>query len=337
MANLCQVERLRADELSCETYDGVFASLGFESRAPAACAAIRPQSGRKVAVAFAERHLLSFTANKKAFERAGFSTPIIEEDKIVDWCRRFVNETADVKGTKLLVDVSSASRLRIAAIVVALLESQRENSVSVDFVYSIAKWSAPTLGQERIVASGPVLPRFAGWSARPDIPTSAVIGLGYEFKKAIGAYEYLEATDVWTFFPESRDKRYHRDVAAANEHLLRLVEKERQLRYSVDQMFHSYALLESVVGAAKRTSRPVLLPFGPKSFALVSALVASVHREVGLWRVSSGQFGEPHDREASGDIAGIRATFAGRMRETQEEIPEAVGHTTSDHPPTSAA
>ncbi len=186
-------------------------------------------------------------------------------------------------------------------------------------MYSVAEWSPPSNEAEPIVSAGAVVPTFAGWSSRTDIPIVALIGLGYEPDKAMGAYEYLEATDVWTFLPAGEDERYARDLGLANRTLLSRLSPHKRITYRVDQPVACFGVLESVVYGLLDKSRPVLLPFGPKMFALCAMLVACVHREVPVWRISSNQFGKPVDRVASGKIIGIRASFGPRRRELVDQ------------------
>src|SRR5207244_3741987 len=145
--------------------------------------------------------------------------------------------------------------------------------------------------------------------SEPERPVAAIVGLGYEPDKAVGAYEFLEAASIWVFQPLSEDARYMRDVERANRTLLKRIPNGQKVTYRVDQPISCFGMLESVVYGMLSGSRPVLLPFGPKIFALCAMLVATIHRSVPVWRVTAEQQGEPIDREPSSKIVAIRVVF----------------------------
>lgn len=311
MKRLIAVSRLDPEEVSQGQYAAFLAAVGYERRARYACQRLTPQAALKAAPAFAERHACEFDENRRWFSTAGFDVQVVKDDKAEQWSQAWlagVGEDAN-NALRIGVDVSSMSRLRLASIVAAVMRLDSTASVTLDFVYSLAEWSAPSEEPEPIVSAGPVLPCFAGWSTEPDLPIVAVIGLGYEPEKAVGAYEFLEATRLWAFVPTSGDPLYTRDVNRANGSLLKRVRPAQRITYDVDQPLTCFGTLESVVSGAFECGRPVLLPFGPKVFALCSLLVSCVHRGVPVWRISSGQYGPALDRVASGEIVGLRAVF----------------------------
>jgi hypothetical protein len=209
------------------------------------------------------------------------------------------------------------SRLRLAAVIAGLLRASKPSGIIADFVYAVAEWSPPAAEPEPMVTAGAVLPLFAGWSDRPELPTVAIVGLGYEPDKAVGAYEYLEATGVWVFLPYGTDPRYEHAIANANRTLLNQVPNDRRIDYRVDQPVSCFGTLEAVTYGAMTSSRPVLLPFGPKIFTLCALLVACLRRDVPVWRISTGQLGTAMDRVASGKVVGLRAVF--RTADASEE------------------
>jgi hypothetical protein len=294
-----------------DDYDVFLATVGYERRASYASRHLRPKATKRIACAFTERQCLSFDRNRQWFMEQGFKYEAVDEGKIEDWSRRLIAVTgasAD-REIRLAVDISSMSRLRLASLLAAILRADPRFPISVDFVYSVAKWSSPSEAPEPIESAGAVLPFFAGWSNRPELPTIAVVGLGYEPDKAVGAYEYLEASGVWAFIPTSKDPRYDRDVGRANKSLLKRVIPSQQIPYRVDQPVACFGALESVIYGSLENGRPVMLPLGPKIFALCAMLVACVHRDVPVWRISSGQYGEPAERLPSGNLIGLRARF----------------------------
>lgn len=199
------------------------------------------------------------------------------------------------------------SRVRIASITAALFSEKCSFDVDVDWVYSSASFSEPPKHTTPIVKAEPVLPLFAGRPEDPEKPISAIIGIGYEYEKALGAIEFLEPANVYAFRPTRHDRRYTEAINTANASLWPVIDSERIINYSVDHPVDAFIDLESLIYGCLRDSRPVIIPFGPKVFFLCSLLVAVVHEPlVSVWRVSSGEYETPIDRIPDGKIVAIR-------------------------------
>ena len=311
--SLSSVSGMLVSSVADGEYELYLASLGFETRSRYVSENVRPRAKRSVICAFHGRQVHAFAENEKAYKRLGLSVEFVDDTVIQDWTESLMMESQRAaKGStfRVCVDVSSMSRLRLASVVSAFMRLSERGTIEADFVYAIAAWTPPSEEPEIISTVGSVIPYFAGWSTSPAIPTIAVVGLGYEPDKAVGAYEYLEASGVWVFKPIGMDRRYEVAVERSNNILLQRVPVERQLCYRIDSPRSCFGLLESVVFGLRQDGRPVLLPFGPKVFSLCALLVACVHRDVPVWRVSSEQHEDAADRVASGEVVSLRAVFS---------------------------
>lgn len=312
MSKIRAVTPWSPQDVSSTQYHACFATIGYEQRARYIAEELRPNALRRIGAAFPERQVLAFRKNYRWFKSAGFEDYFVPESDFEKWSGDMLGEIAKTAQGELRIalDISSMSRLRLASMIAGLLRLEFNGIITVDFMYSLAAYTPPAPEPEPIVNAGAVLPFFAGWSNRPELPTLAIVGLGYEPDKAVGAYEYLEASGIWAFVPKSIDPRYDRSVHEANSILLHRIPLAQRIAYRVDQPFHCFTTLESVVYGTLTDGRPVLLPFGPKIFTICALLVASLHRDVPVWRISSGQLGDAVDQTADGNIMGIRAVFA---------------------------
>src|SRR5690606_8363097 len=109
------------------------------------------------------------------------------------------------------------------------------------------------------------------------------------------------------------------EIEGANKELWEIVNPDKRVPYNVLHPFDCYMNLFSFTRGALRTNRVILLPFGPKLFALNCLLVASVHRGVAVWHVSSGKHGEALDRVPDGQILGLTALFEPRDKSISSE------------------
>jgi hypothetical protein len=95
----------------------------------------------------------------------------------------------------------------------------------------------------------------------------------------------------------------------ANGILFNSIPWENQIYYRVEQPFECFISLESLTARCLRSSGVVLLPFGLKIFSVCALLVASIHTDAAVWRVSAGGAEPAVDRIASEYFCGVRAIF----------------------------
>ncbi len=143
---------------------------------------------------------------------------------------------------------------------------------------------------------------------------------GYEQNRALGAVEHIEASETWCFLPESEIPAYGPVLREANSALLESLPLKRLINYRVQQPFDTFLNLESLIYGLSRTKNPILLPMGPKIFALVSLVVGVLHRDVAVWRVSASVQENPVDRKATGHVCCLSVTISDDGLETHASI-----------------
>jgi hypothetical protein len=294
---------LRAFE-ACDEYDILIGALGYEARASSIPSVLQTRSMRSYITVLDEVPALSFEANRALFSERGFVELVGEGDT----ARQHIAALAEGlqpnsdSVLKIALDVSSLTRERMAYIVLGLcdLAISVDDKVFVDFWYTPGIFEPPSTDDFVSDVSEPVTPEFAGWSSRPELPTSLIIGVGYEHEKALGAVEYLDPARIWCFVPEGNDDRFDKAVAKANQSMWQSSPQAERITYPVTDPIATYTSLESLVYGLERSSRPILLPFGPKIFAACSLLIGvSRAPNVTVWRVSGGKNDNPRDCVAS--------------------------------------
>jgi hypothetical protein len=295
---------------SGENYDAFLACVGYEARSRFIAEVIRPEARRRVASIFSDRQVLSFDTNLSWYRSSGYELEEHDDEGYRAWVERVLARIFEEAGwePRICVDISSLSRVRIAILVDSLFSFMSERSIEVDFLYSLASFSSPPASTEPNTHVGPVIPEFAGWTNAPERPPVAVVGLGYEEDRALGAVEHIQASFIWAFMPTSSISAYGPALESANRTLMQL-QGLRKIRYIVEQPFDCFLTLEAVTYGCLQEGNPILLPFGPKIFALNSVLVAGLHPEVAVWRVSAGGQEPAAERVASGTVIGHRVMF----------------------------
>ncbi len=294
-------------------YDLFVATTGFEKRSRYIAETIAPHAKSSWAPGFQNRQVLDFSLNCNVFSHLGFDVCAVGERAFVDSFSERVRRIAESKAgeqLRILVDISSMSRQRMAAVIDVVRFSGLDNSICIDFVYAVAEYDQPGGDTYPISEFGPVSRDFAGWPKDPTRSTAAIFGAGYEQDQIIGVVEYLEADEIWVFVPHGPDANYLASVNDANQTLWDVVPEERRIHYDVSMPLDTLASLESLLYGLLADRRPVVIPFGPKVFAAVAMVSAAMHYpSVSLWRVSTGQSESPINRSASGDVVAFSVEF----------------------------
>ena len=293
------------------SYDLAIATVGYEDRSSYFWRTVRPAAKVAFAYGFAEHEMLSFDRNAAFYKGAGFTVEMPDESQYraaVD--AALLASAPDQDLTRVVVDISSLTRDRIALVCECFEEHAAKRTVSADFVYYLARFQKPGKRIKQNAYAGPVLPSFAGWWRYPELPVAAVIGLGYEENKALGAVELLQVPEaIWTFMPKSSVPEYDAELLLANEDLLTRVLSDHRVTYTVEDPFETYKELTALRQSISDMYNVVLLPFGPKIFGLASILVGLTDHHTAVWRISAGLHAKPREAYAHGNPFGLRVTF----------------------------
>lgn len=206
----------------------------------------------------------------------------------------------------VLFDISSCSRSTLAQSLLALSRS----TVSVTFAYAVSEWFEPPVDEPASSFSEPVLGDLAGWSDNLTSPPCAVVGLGFEPGRALGTIDYLEVPEVRLFLPDGPDSRFKAAVTEANVLLIDEI-GERTIPYDIRDPSDIHQKLSSLISGLVPNFRPIIIPFGPKIFAVISMLLAvRSFPNLCIWRTSSGNDSFPKDRDASGEVIAFQYDFS---------------------------
>lgn len=276
--------------------------LGYEPR----CTFIAESASRftkenSVAIGYSYSKIFGYEEAARKFSELGVSViDGVSDDAFPKTVRSILTQHPNAKS--VFVDISALNRARMAACVDVLIGSDQVRELKVYFGYAGGRFVSPPVEVVQNESIGPIGASFSGILSTPELPSETVVGLGYEMGKALGAVEYLQSNDLWLFVPTSSDPRFEEEVLNVNGLLLEQVEPERVIRYRVEDPAGTYVDLRSLLHGMVGRSNPMLLPLGPKIFALTCLIVAVGDKTISVWRASQGQFEVPIAREANGSI-----------------------------------
>lgn len=303
----------RVDFNSSRTYDLALVALGFESRARHLVERGLSAS-RIVAFPFDAHKVLAYEANEAIMRDAGVRIlPIAADADVRAACVALVEALGPSETVRIAVDISSFSRVRLAEIVLGLQQvaGSLAGSLRVDFYYSPGIFAEPPSLAPSVLSAAPVAVGYHGLLQRSSIPVGAVFGLGYEPQRALGAFELLEPTRAWAFKPRGEDDRYAAAVQSANEQVLKSLGTDFVLEYDVWDAAGTYYALDSFTFSMRDQYRLVLVPMGPKVFALCCLLIGvdASGPKPAVWRVGERVYSSPVDVRPSGSLVGMRCTL----------------------------
>jgi hypothetical protein len=292
-------------------YDIFIATIGYETRATYIHKQLADRVKLVVSAPLTRTQSLSFEKNERYFSRKG--EVLSGEDSYLEELREIIHRSLHLRRlisssepppVRICVDISSMNRQRLAD-TVRSLHVDSEVPVDVDWLYAPAKFSP------RLIGSGPVqfndaISGFEGW-ADPVWPLHAIVGLGLEGSLVLGVLDDLEPAETWIFEPTGLQDAYDRRIERLNSDVFDVTPVEHRFSYDVTQPFTSFLKLSALIDELTVSERRVvLIPLGPKIFALMCMLVGAGNRaDVSVWRLSTASE-PPVDRIATGHILGLR-------------------------------
>jgi hypothetical protein len=311
LAGFSQVEMA---DISPGALDVVIAACGYEERAPYVAGLLGPNPRVRLALRFVEhaRHDVR-DSNERAFEGLGYEQVDCSGDDARAAGTALAVRLPTARAGQALrigIDISSMTRAWCWGLAKRVSELNTAFDVEVYFFYAAAEYTPPVSSTAPPRSLGPI-PGLGGSLELPDRDIALLIGLGYETDRALGVVEYIEPRSTWLFYADPAvDPTFINEVKRANSALLDRVGPENVVPYRLHDLGHTLAMLDSLVGRLVVNSRVIIVPMGPKPFALLAFLLGLRYPEVDVWRVSAGAGAEPQRRRPSGTVLVGRASFA---------------------------
>jgi hypothetical protein len=283
-------------------YDLAIVGLGYESRAITVCSDLCKSETKIIALGYDQNtEDFSYQENLKFYK--SLEAEILEgSDEYIYKC---IFDNVNINWTDepihCLLDITVMSRSRLATIIVFLIENLHKNS-TVTICYELAEYTEPSGDLSPIRYVGPIADSLSGTIGDINLPSSIVIGLGYEIGKGIGISNNLDTEKTFLFIPRGKDTRFENKVISNNKLLIDDTPKNHIFYYDISNPFKTYVDLRETMLAIMDITRPVIVPLGPKIFSALCVIFSKeMDCEVPVWRVSSEHHETPVDRKSSGN------------------------------------
>lgn len=289
-------------------FDLFIGCVGYEHRSLAALRKIHSEgfAGNSVLFDYKSGDLFSYLKNSEdplvtlSGTWPDFKATLLQVEK-------YITENSDLT---ILFDVTSFDREKIAFLL-QLIFKNYSFIKNVTLCYFPSKFIKPTHHLDILRSFGPVIPAFIGENSYSRDSLTMVIGAGYELGRAIGAIDLLEPDRVYCMTPIGTDPQFEKEILKNNLDFSFLDNDELLQTYDLLQPERLFYEMRRIVDFEIQQRNVLILPLGPKIFAAVSILIASIfHPSVMVWRHSTASKKDPNsimDAHASG--IDIRLTF----------------------------
>lgn len=279
----------------------VFA-VGYEERARFLAEKVRDRVALTVGYVFESGHILSFESNYSFLKEVDGVE--VHAGRSICEALRAERGMQTFEGKKVAIDVSSLNRGAMAELLAELLDSPYFSGCEITVLYAVASFTPPPDLEMDFLDFAP-LEGFGGWTTSPENPAALLVGLGYETDHAIGAFEYLDPSVTFAFFPLGPDERFAAQVEKANANFLELIPSDRVVRYPVLSPYQTFWQMRSLLLALNGTARTVVVPMGPKIFCSLCLVCQRLFGdEISVWRASGHSLESARDAVASGEFCG---------------------------------
>lgn len=241
------------------------------------------------------------------------SNEVISDKDFEKFLGNLESEIGQLKRANVDFDVTSFDRGKIGRIILKLF-SLRDSISTVTFVYAPRVFMPFDMYKFDVVQSfGPALPAFFGTADGFNKPLTLILGAGYEYGKAVGAIDTLEPDHIYCFRPTGTDPQFDHHIDLANVDFSFIENKENIFPYDLNDAQRLYHTLRTLVSYEIVDQNVLLLPLGPKLFAAISMLIATVfHPDVMVWRhstASTNQLETIDDAETTGKLVKFSFRF----------------------------
>lgn len=203
-----------------------------------------------------------------------------------------------VAGKRMDIDCSSMDRSALAKIL-ANVKARSESYESLNILYFPQTFLPPSFNLEAVNRFGPIARQFSGSSRSSSERMCLIMGVGYEFGKAIGAQDYLEPDEMYAFHPIGTDPGFEQAILKANSSFDFVGDPEKVIAYPLHDPAALLDNLLALIDFKRRTHRVMLLPMGPKIFAALCLVVAlRFHPDIRVWRFSTEDPSRSNARDA---------------------------------------
>lgn len=300
------------DELKRERIDCIIAASGFHPRCTYIAENLRIGNAHKIVITFDEKdHAELRKQNESVFSDLGFISidENIKSGKNIETLLKSQCNNSVADSFNILVDYSCMPKLWISTILNYLHDNDSlKEKINVFFAYTPRKFVP--VNKRTVEFVGPVSGKEE--SMMNDKGISLIAGLDNSLDSTMKIINKVNPDRIYAFIPEPAfSEEYLRTLMKINKPLLDKIEKGNIIRYPAKDPEQINSILTSLCLELRLDSRIMIVPQGPKTFALTSLLLSLRYPDIKLWEIiSSAGKQNAEDGMASGESVILKTIFS---------------------------
>ncbi|MCG7598782.1 hypothetical protein MHM84_03200 [Halomonas sp. McH1-25] len=289
-------------EAYLESFDVAIFGLGYEERSTYLYNKIKLKSTSSYAIGYKYNDKVYNYKKNKAEFLMGAEVFEVDDNGFKSAIAKCISSLQNFNRPKVFVDITVMSRHRLATALWVLIKNLPQGG-RITVSYSVSEFVPPPNEMPPVKEIGPIIGELNGVPSSLGLPIGLIACLGYEENKALGAANYIDASEVVAFIPCSKIDEFYKEVLRSNKFFLGGIGKENTFSYDVHNPYKTFIDMKSVVIDMLKVNRPIILPLGPKIVAALSVLLGiEFYPHLPIWRLSSKESEVPVNRPASGHV-----------------------------------
>ncbi len=276
-------------ELSTERIDCFITASGYQKRCTYLAESLPLQNAEKLVITFDENHKSALrSAHEMVFEKLGFnSVRALPHDagKIEEFLRKICN-TRSGGSLNILIDYSCMSKVWYAFIIDFLIRNEfNTERINMFLSYTPKKNNALPV-KSKWKSLEPILPYFS--RNKKGKPVSLVTGLNSNLEPTLSLIREIRPATIFAFVPAfAHDTEYYNKLLAFNKSFLDKVQPEKIIKYPAHRPDQISSMLTSVCLDQRLDNDVILVPQGPKTFALAAILLSIRYPDIMIMELKS--------------------------------------------------
>ena len=276
------------EEHKREKTDCIIAASGFHSRCTYVAENMNLHEASKLLITFDENEQVELRQkNEAVFRNLGFIT-INESSRSISNIEKLLNSTLNdnvSESLNIVIDYSCMPKIWISAILNFIHENESlKQRINIYFAYTPKKFIA---GAKRTVEFiGPI--SGTDEQIKIDKSVALIAGLDNSPDSTMKIINKVNPDRIFAFIPDPAfSADYLKSLLDNNKSLLEMVDRNDILKYPAGNPEQINSLLTSLCLDLRLNSRVVIVPQGPKTFALTSLLLSMRYPDIKLWEIIS--------------------------------------------------
>ena len=281
--------QVKFEELNTERIDFFIAASGYQKRCTYLAENLCLTNTEKLLITFDEKHRPELRSeNERVFKDLEFYSITSAPDDNTE-IEKLLGKMCSVisrQELNILIDYSCMSKVWYATIIDFFIRNEPgARRINIYLSYTPKKNNAFPV-KSKWKSLDPVLPQSK--KEKKGVPVSLVTGINSNLEPSLDLIEEVKPANIFAFVPSfSHDTEYYNKLMDFNRPLLEKIRPEKILKYPAQRPDQICSMLTSVCLDLRIDHDVLLVPQGPKTFALSAILLSMRYPDIKILDLKS--------------------------------------------------